>query len=299
VYGVLDASGDYNLIGDGTGMTGLHNGVNGNLVGSAAAPSDPLLGPLQDNGGPTKTHALLAGSPALNSGDPNQLGVADQRGVLRSGGVNIGAYQASASAFVLTAPAPVTAGTPFTIAVQVVDPFGQTAVGYTNRVHFMASNGARADYIFTAADGGQHTFNGLVLRQAGALTVTSTDATAPAVTGATSFVITPAAADHLLFLQPPTDTSAGQTLSPVSVAIVDVFGNVVTDDNSDMMTLSIGVDPSGGTATLSGTLSLTVTNGVATFGDLAIDTSGAGYTLHATIGGGLADMDSDPFNVTL
>jgi N-acetylneuraminic acid mutarotase len=33
--------------------------------------TDPLLGPLQDNGGPTFTHALLPGSPAINAGDPN------------------------------------------------------------------------------------------------------------------------------------------------------------------------------------------------------------------------------------
>jgi hypothetical protein len=33
--------------------------------------TDPLLGPLQDNGGPTFTHALLPGSPAIDSGDPN------------------------------------------------------------------------------------------------------------------------------------------------------------------------------------------------------------------------------------
>src|SRR5438132_8204323 len=32
--------------------------------------TDPLLGPLQDNGGPTFTHALLPGSPAIDSGDP-------------------------------------------------------------------------------------------------------------------------------------------------------------------------------------------------------------------------------------
>jgi len=32
---------------------------------------DPMLGPLQDNGGPTSTHALLPGSPAINSGDPS------------------------------------------------------------------------------------------------------------------------------------------------------------------------------------------------------------------------------------
>src|SRR5215831_2053467 len=33
--------------------------------------TDPLLGPLQDNGGPTFTHALLPGSPAIDAGDPN------------------------------------------------------------------------------------------------------------------------------------------------------------------------------------------------------------------------------------
>jgi hypothetical protein len=33
--------------------------------------TDPLLGPLQDNGGSTFTHALLAGSPAINAGDPS------------------------------------------------------------------------------------------------------------------------------------------------------------------------------------------------------------------------------------
>jgi len=32
--------------------------------------TDPMLGPLQDNGGPTLTHALLPGSPAMNLGDP-------------------------------------------------------------------------------------------------------------------------------------------------------------------------------------------------------------------------------------
>ena len=33
--------------------------------------TDPMLGPLQDNGGPTSTHALLPGSPAIDTGDPN------------------------------------------------------------------------------------------------------------------------------------------------------------------------------------------------------------------------------------
>ena len=32
--------------------------------------ADPMLGPFQDNGGPTLTHALLPGSPGINAGDP-------------------------------------------------------------------------------------------------------------------------------------------------------------------------------------------------------------------------------------
>jgi hypothetical protein len=43
---------------------------------------------------------------------------------------------------------------------------------------------------------------------------------------------------------------------------------------------------------------VTVVNGVATFGDLAIDQPGDGYALHATVGGSLPDIDSGPFRVT-
>jgi hypothetical protein len=75
---------------------GLTNGVNGNLVGVA----DAKLGPLQDNGGPTKTMALLAGSPALDAGDnglvPSDMDY-DQRGTgfarIVNGTVDIGAYE--------------------------------------------------------------------------------------------------------------------------------------------------------------------------------------------------------------
>jgi CSLREA domain-containing protein len=45
--------------------------------------TDPLLGPLQDNGGPAWTHALLTGSPAIDEGDNATCPSTDQRGVLR------------------------------------------------------------------------------------------------------------------------------------------------------------------------------------------------------------------------
>jgi hypothetical protein len=60
-------SGNHDLIGDGTDSN-LTNGTNGNLVGTSASPINPLLGPLQNNGGPTDTMALLTGSPAVATG---------------------------------------------------------------------------------------------------------------------------------------------------------------------------------------------------------------------------------------
>lgn len=64
--------------------------------------TDPLLGPLRDNGGPTLTHALLPGSPAIDAGNPATPGsggtaceTTDQRGVARPKGTrcDIGAYE--------------------------------------------------------------------------------------------------------------------------------------------------------------------------------------------------------------
>lgn len=77
----------YSLIGDNAG-TGLLEAqtpdANGNLIGSSAGGGviDPLLGPLADNGGPTLTHALLEGSPAIDAGDPSFIPPPDydQRG---------------------------------------------------------------------------------------------------------------------------------------------------------------------------------------------------------------------------
>jgi len=70
-----------------------HNIVADNSCGFTGG-TDPMLGPLQDNGGPTFTHALLPGSPAINAGDTT-LPV-DQRGVERPQGPedDIGAYEA-------------------------------------------------------------------------------------------------------------------------------------------------------------------------------------------------------------
>jgi hypothetical protein len=67
-----------------------------NLVAAGDMPNTtPLLGPLQDNGGPTWTLALLANSPARDNGDNSACPPTDQRGVLRPQGpaCDIGAYE--------------------------------------------------------------------------------------------------------------------------------------------------------------------------------------------------------------
>ena len=64
---ILGASAN-NLIGTDSGVTGIANGTNGNIIGTAALPVNPLIGVLSDNGGPTQTHALQMGSPAINAG---------------------------------------------------------------------------------------------------------------------------------------------------------------------------------------------------------------------------------------
>ena len=54
------------------------------LSGPGDLPNtDALLGLLADNGGPTQTHALLAGSPAIDAGDNAACPATDQRGVAR------------------------------------------------------------------------------------------------------------------------------------------------------------------------------------------------------------------------
>jgi hypothetical protein len=81
----------YNLSSDNGGgfLTGPGDQIN----------TDPLLGPLQDNGGPTLTHALLPGSPAINAGDPNFTPgpVNDQRGApfvrVFHGRIDIGSFE--------------------------------------------------------------------------------------------------------------------------------------------------------------------------------------------------------------
>ena len=81
----------YNVSSDDGGgyLTGLGDQIN----------TDPMLGPLQGNGGPTFTHALLQGSPAIDAGDPNFTPPPfyDQRGPgfdrIANGRIDVGSFE--------------------------------------------------------------------------------------------------------------------------------------------------------------------------------------------------------------
>jgi CSLREA domain-containing protein len=69
--------------------------VQGGYAGDGNINADPLLGPLQNNGSATPTHALQAASPAIDAGNGGTCPATDQRGVTRPqyGQCDIGAYE--------------------------------------------------------------------------------------------------------------------------------------------------------------------------------------------------------------
>ena len=121
IVGTVSAASVFNLVGTG-GAGGMKNNVNGNIVGVSSTLLQTTLGtlpvvagPVGNNGGPTDTVALLAGSPAIDKGtafDPRRQHPDHRRagavrgplGLDAGATPDIGAYEASSS-FVVTSAA--------------------------------------------------------------------------------------------------------------------------------------------------------------------------------------------------
>jgi hypothetical protein len=229
------ASMGHNLIGIGTGASGF---VSSDLIGTSDNPIDPLLGPLQDNGGPTYTMALLPGSPAIDAGDNTGAPAYDQRGPgfarIVGGTIDIGAFEVQPGAtieLVLSTVAGITAGVPFAVTVTALDNYGHVASGYTGTVTFTSSDlypgVLPSDYTFTSGDGGTQTFAGVTFFTAGAQTLTVQDTADSTLAASVTIAVTAAPANHFLITAPATTVSG--TPFDVIVTALDPYGNVDTN----------------------------------------------------------------------
>jgi hypothetical protein len=190
---------------------------------------------------------------------------------------------AAAKVVLLQQPTSASAGTAISPAVTVVveDTFGNTVTNNASTVTLTLSHGtfaSGATSVTASAVNGVATFSNLVIDAAGSYALTASDGS---LTGSTSgsFAISAAAAAELAFLQQPSNASAGIPDAPaVTVAVEDAFGNTVTSNASTVtLTLSHGAFASGNTVTAS------AVNGVATFSNLVVDTTGS-YALTASDG---------------
>jgi uncharacterized repeat protein (TIGR01451 family) len=227
VSGALDPTGSFNLIGDGTNMTGISNGSNSNQVGSAGSPINALLAALGNYGGPTQTHALLPGSPAINSGSNtianNASLTTDQRGPgfnrIVNTTVDIGAFESSGFTLTATSGTPQSAGIGSAFALPLVasiaglngEPVNGGIVTFT-----APASGAAA-----TLTGGTNTANVTI---AGGQA--STNATANGLAGsysvsATAIGSTPAAFNL-------TNNKGNTAITLISSANPAVFGQVIT-----------------------------------------------------------------------
>ncbi|MCA9927092.1 MAG: DUF11 domain-containing protein [Anaerolineales bacterium] len=146
-----------------------HNVDSGNSCGfnnsGDITNTNPQLGLLQDNGGPTVTHALNPGSPAIDQGDNGMCPATDQRGVSRPQGsqCDIGAYEAGSTAdLTLTvSTAPLLIGTTqtmtYTIAVRNQGALAATSLVMTDTLPVSVTN------VNATADSGGMCVNGSVV----------------------------------------------------------------------------------------------------------------------------------------
>ena len=178
------------------------------------------------------------------------------------------------------------------ITVDVEDPFGNIVTSDSSSVTLTVASGpgSASGTLTVAASSGIATFSNLKFDTAGNYTLTASDG---ALTSATSssFTVSPAAASQVVYGQQPSNVTAGVADSPsIVVDVEDQFGNIVTSDSSGV-TLAVASGP----GSLSGTLTVAASTGIATFSNVKLDTAGS-YTLTAS-DGSLASATSSSFAV--
>jgi hypothetical protein len=200
-------------------FSNIVTGYNGTVRFFSTDPAAVLPGITSLAGGLGTFAVTLrtAGIQTVTASDTNQntlLGVS----------VNVSVAPAAASRLRLQSASTTTAGSNLAVTVIALDPFGNTATGYTGTVNLTSSDPAAAGSSATLP-GGVGVLN-VALRTAGAQTLTITDAAQPSLTiSSPKITVSPAAVSQFR-LDVPAAGTAGATLA-VTVTARDPYGNLV------------------------------------------------------------------------
>jgi len=259
------------LVSQGYNLVGNNSGCNlppttGDLIGIQSNPIDPLLGPLQNNGGPTLTHALHPGSPAIDSGSPATPGTGggaceatDQRNVSRPQGpvCDIGAYEARVPAVQFSA--------------------GNFSVGEAaGTATITATLSAASQWTITA---NYATSNGTALAGSDYLAATGTLTFTPGVT-TTAFTV-PIKDDAL---DEPDETIALALSNPVNATLgpLNLATLTILDDDEHGLALAPATEGKAGAPGTTVAYTLTLTNTGNVTDTYSVSVSGAVFTTTAT-----------------
>jgi hypothetical protein len=214
--------------------------------GAAVLPADTTL----TNGVGTFSATLqTAGGRTITATDTATSSITGTSG-------NIAVSAAAATHFSVSALPSATAGTAFNFTVTALDPFDNTATGYTGTVHFTSSDGAAVLPADTTLTNGVGTFPA-TLQTAGGRTITATDTATPSITGTSSNIAVSAAAATHFFVSAPPSATAGTAFN-FTVTALDPFDNTATGYPG-----TVHFTSSDGAAVLPA--NATLTNGVGTF----------------------------------
>ncbi len=137
---------------------------------------------------------------------------------------------ASSASFVVTGPSSTTAGASFSVTVTATDANGNVLTGYTGTVDFASFDPQAvlpANYTFTAADQGMHTFT-VTLKTAGVQALFVADTAAPTMNGReVGIQVNPGQVAQLIFVDSPVSVKRGSSFS-LYVEALDAYGNPTT-----------------------------------------------------------------------
>jgi uncharacterized repeat protein (TIGR03803 family) len=173
------------------------------------------------------TAGVLSGTPTAAGPASFTVTATDTTGASGSQAYTLAAYPATFS--VTGFPSPTTAGVAGPVTVTALDANGNVVPSYTGTVHFSSSDPQAvlpANYTFTAADQGVHTFSAR-LKTAGSQSLTATDTASSSTVGSdTSITVNPAAPAKLI-LSAPASVTRGSAFT-LTLTVEDAYGNVAS-----------------------------------------------------------------------